>query len=800
MCAAVLCSCTSSVSLDIDGGLRFPCTPTSQTERSKGGCPGNLFCGGDSACHSPEETGSYACRADFDCGGDFRCGPKGVCIDPSGDALRADAPDVSIDAGRLVTSNAPWNTVKALAVGSTFYERRGAGLLIDVSPVAVSDDTHVYVVATSQQGLLGAQPPRRFFMGRAPLAGVTELAVARNQVYALAGGKVYFFEWSPSPDGGALQELDAGAPYRTAIGTRLSVGSAANPFVIEYTPNADAGDYRVYDTSFEYPTTNVINVGGFNFGSFSLDHITDTDGRYVYAVVNGRVWAAHRIGGMLSGSSGPSGWLFSSIGLNSPGRDQLFQCNGTNETGEDLVFRTLHIGENPDLSQTEHPLVAVQVDAILDGGAVTQRWMRLDPDSTLGGCGSGFPQIDRHVVRGNCPTCAPGEVLLDLQWGVDPVTRVAALRSECAGPGGMKAFYDLQTDPGGFACYRTRRAGVGYRGQGEPLRARTNPGKSAVAFGKNVAVRRDGLDLWVPLALDALPSVAASYGPSFVAFGQRTMFVETPLIGPALHQLVDPVSPYPAWISGSWLFYDDGRVGPVTNLTRPPSEARFFATPAREDLRPPVLGTSMRGSDGRTYVVMSANDAVLGGEIADDTGTGAPKQLDVKVVPEPQVEVLSFTLLDAPRTDAGVLFEGFVLTENRVFALTAESEQRWTVRALDVIDGEWREVWADHDRGRLGYADGRVYALPSGVQIGSALSGGATDFHQFCGRSWALNETGLYRLDVNPDGGTGVWVEQGGVLPPGPRWQKMYGAADGDLWLLALDGTAKQVRGAPCTQ
>ncbi|MBL8951034.1 MAG: hypothetical protein JNK82_09675 [Myxococcaceae bacterium] len=746
-----------------------------------------MFCGADLACHSIDEEASFACRADFDCGGAFRCGPKGVCIDPRGDALRTDAPDVALDAGRRVTSSPPWGPVTRLGVGRTYYETQAAGVQTDVSPLAISDGTAVYSVAVSQQGLLGTRPPQRFFVGRARLPGVSALAVARDQVFAIANGQLHRYRWAPRFGGAPVPDLDAGAPFGPAIGNRLKVGNSAAPYVIEF--STDAGSYRVFDVSGQHPPTTVKELFA------PIDDMADTDGRYVYAIVDGVMRATERVPGGITNSPGPQDWDFRSFGINSPGRDALINCGGDNAIGATMVFRSIHVGDNPDLNEVERPLVAVQVDVVSDAG-VAQHWLRLDSDASLQACGTG---IQRHVGRGNCPVCGPGEKFVDMQWGSDPATLVSSLRSECRGALGNSIFYDLQTDSGGFACFRTRRPGAGFRGEGPVTRALSHVSAAAVALGRNVQVRRDGLDDWAPLTLDEVPTVALSYGGDLIALGRRTMFIETPAVGMALHQQVERQGTYPAWISGSWLLYDDGRVGPISNLTLPPQDARFFATPARADLTPPVLGTSVKGSDGRVYLVMTANDAVLGGEIADDTGSGLPKQVDVKAVPEPQVPVLSFTVF-AARPDAGTLFEGFVLTENRVFALEAETEQRWTVTSLDVPGGQWKKVWADGDRGRLGFADGRVYSLPSGVQISEPLEGGAEDFVQFCRRSWALNARGLHRLDVSPTGALGVWVAQDGLLPGGPQWKKMYGAANGELWLLAQDGTAQLVRGAPCTQ
>ncbi|MBK7862875.1 MAG: hypothetical protein IPJ65_30555 [Archangiaceae bacterium] len=795
--AVLLCGCQSGVSLDTDGGLRFPCTPTSATARSSGNCPGNLFCGADSSCHSPGEQGSYACRADFDCGGGFRCGPKRACVDPSRDALRADAPQVTLDAGRVVVQSLPWETITELAVGRTFYRRSPDGVLTDISGFAVSDGKDVYTVATSQQGFTSGATASHFFVGRAPIANVTDLAVAADLMVAIAGGKVYQYRWAPQPDGGQLTSLDAGAAFANAIGKRLRTGNSGTPFVLEFDDTPDSGVYRVFDSTGEFPPTSptVLQDPPFSGRPVTIDDMADSDGQYVYAIVNGRLWATLRTQGALTSNTGPQDWQFGHFAIHSPGRDQLITCQGLNQTPDHIVFRRLYVGDNPDLNQVEHPLVGVLLDVERDAG-VEQHWMRLDPDPTLFSCTSN--NVQRHVARGNCPVCGPNEAFIDMQWGTD-VTGTPALRSECRPAGAsLSVFYDLTSDPTGFACFRTPRPTTGFRGAGVTVRATSHPSVSGVALNKHVLVRRDGLDDWAPITLDGVPDVAQSYGGQLVALGERTLFRETPGVGLALHQHLDRQTAYPAWISGSWLLYDDGRVGPLSNLDLPPQDARFLAAPSTQGLSPPVLGTQAKGPDGKTYLVMSANDTLLGGEVADQA-VGSPRSIDVKAVPEPQVKILSLAVLDPPAADAGVLFQGYVLTENRVFALDVLSEQRWSLSPVEVVDGQWLEVWADHDRGRLGYSDGRVYALPSGVQLAPALDGGATDYQSFCGRAWALNAGGLYRLDAAAAGGTGTWAQQDGVLPAGPQWQKMYGAANGDLWVLAANGTAALVRGSPCT-
>src|SRR5262245_43630602 len=136
---ALFLSCQSGVSVETGGALQFPCTREKAGDPKSGNCPGDLFCGADGRCHAADAGGDYACLDDGDCGGGFRCGPIGTCVDPSADALRSGAPDVVLDAGRVIASGPAWGDITALAVGRTYYERYGSGPAVDVTPVAFSD-------------------------------------------------------------------------------------------------------------------------------------------------------------------------------------------------------------------------------------------------------------------------------------------------------------------------------------------------------------------------------------------------------------------------------------------------------------------------------------------------------------------------------------------------------------------------------------------------------------------------------------------------------------------------------------
>lgn len=782
----VVCSCQSGVSLDVDGGTQFPCAPGTATSNQ---CPGNLFCGFDGFCHRPDVGGDYACREDTQCGGGFRCGSAGRCIDPSADALRAGAPDVTLRPLRVVNSKTPWDAgITALGIGrGAFQALPNGGGLTDVTPLAVAQGRHVYSVASSTKGLtVGApgQPPQNFFVGVADLgAPVSQVVAVRNTVLAIAGNRTFGYQWSASFDGG-VPAIAPGVPV-PAVGTRLRAGNSGYPVVFEFTP--DAGHFRWWDT---------VNLGAIDedFNGFNpqarITDMTDTDGIYAYALVEGLVQISNRRQALLNGS-----FSWGTFAINSPGRDvALTNCSGSGST-LDYVPRSLHIGDNPDLARVESPLVGLAIDVLQgDAGMRVPYWMRIDPDPAAGFCGTDRP---RHIVRGICPACAPGERLVDLQWGID-LSNDPVLRAECTNPDGSRTiFYDHQTDSTGYACFREERPGVGYRGK-PTLRSTSSSSMSILAAGPVVQFRRNGFDEFLGITLDRAPLIAQTYRRELVAISQGTVYRDIPQLGLALHDQTNGKDGFPAWITGDWLIYDDGRVGSVENLFSPPQEAKILATPTRRDLAGPVFGTSARALDGGSFIVMVANDALLGADLSDTANRRA--SIEVRAVPEPQVAIRSVAVLDRPATDAGSIFQGYVLTENRVFQLDAVTDERWTLSTLNVPEGNGVEVWADVDRGRVGFPSGRVYSLPNAVLIGQGgLDAGVRDYQQFCGRSFALNERGLYRLEKS-DGPIGTWVRRE-ELQAGPPWQRMYaGPGDaGELWVFAADGTAVLFEGAPCT-
>jgi hypothetical protein len=97
-----------------------------------------------------------------------------------------------------------------------------------------------------------------------------------------------------------------------------------------------------------------------------------------------------------------------------------------------------------------------------------------------------------------------------------------------------------------------------------------------------------------------------------------------------------------------------------------------------------------------------------------------------------------------------------------VFDLRAANSLVWRTDEIVLPDGEAIHVWFDGDRGRVGYADGRVFASNSRVQIAPALPTGAPvrQYAETCGRAFAAANDGLWSLQSDGLAAEGTWVQE----------------------------------------
>lgn len=771
--------CQSGIALDPEGQYR--CTPENATARTQGGCPPGLFCAKGGSCQRADAGGDYECFGDFGCGGAFRCGPQGRCVDPSADALRADANVAVLSVTATIGAKAPWTQVSAIGAGRTFLGRSVNGQPIDITPIAIADGKDVYTVAVSTEGFT---PSERLYLGKATLVdAVVDVAPTRQKVYAISATRLYRYSWAVELDGGVSEIVTA--PSSPRIGERLRVGNSAFPIVAEF--NLDNREYRLHDSLNNRDTGPVPLLAGP--AGATIDDIVDTDGKYLYGAFNGVLYVADRVD-TLDAIFNANNVAWTIVGLVSPGRnEQLVDCGGA-PARDRLSVRSIHVGDNPDLNQVERPLVALAVDVTLpDGGAQPPHWMRVDPDPQSGTC-SGIP---KHIARGLCPACNLGDQLKGLQWG-QPQGQQPVLRSECAGADGGVTFYDLATDATGFVCQREQRPGGGVPGV-VTARQRASAVVDAAAVGTRIYFRRDGQRPFTPLTLDHAPVAIEQVGAGRVALGRSAVFHEVPALGLALADFHERDEAFPVAVAAHspWILYDDGHVADVEQLGRGGVET--LAAPSRDDLKPPFAGARAIASDDRPFLVMSSFDAILAADLSAPTFV-AP--LEVRVVPEAQVPIVSVVALPPVPGAKGPLVSGYVLTENRLFTLTASTDVLWETKPVAVPEGEWTKLFVDGRRARIGYLDGSVVSLPSGVRIVPPFEpeADAIDYTQYCGGAYALTQGGLFALKYgSPEG---HWEAVALPALAGGGWERLYESRAGELWVLANDGRAVALKGVPC--
>lgn len=127
--------------------------------------------------------------------------------------------------------------------------------------------------------------------------------------------------------------------------------------------------------------------------------------------------------------------------------------------------------------------------------------------------------------------------------------------------------------------------------------------------------------------------------------------------------------------------------------------------------------------------------------------------VELRLVTPSQIDSIAFPA----QTAAGLYLQGFAVTPGGVLRITAETSTRWLTEPVALPNTLVpREVWFEGNRGRVGFADGTVYSLPSRVPIAAALPNGVIDFAQACGQQLALGPTGLHRLESGT-GSIGAW-------------------------------------------
>ncbi|MDQ3262236.1 MAG: hypothetical protein M3Y59_01045 [Myxococcota bacterium] len=220
---------------------------------------------------------------------------------------------------------------------------------------------------------------------------------------------------------------------------------------------------------------------------------------------------------------------------------------------------------------------------------------------------------------------------------------------------------------------------------------------------------------------------------------------------------------------------------------------------------PTLMGTIQTDStllpDGGELIVVARRDLMFSAEVSG----ARPAELGVRDTPRPGSPILSVALAP-PSAEAGApIARAYVLTRDALMESVATTPEVWRSSEIEGPPGDWREVWFDGPRGRLGYEDGRVYGLPSRVLLAQAVPGGrVNDYAELCEQPFALTTTGLYRLMPPPDGAIGSWepVDLTAYLPPHPdkgfSEGRLYGAP-GELNVFTRYGAVVRLK-ATCPE
>src|SRR5262249_14884070 len=144
-------------------------------------------------------------------------------------------------------------------------------------------------------------------------------------------------------------------------------------------------------------------------------------------------------------------------------------------------------------------------------------------------------------------------------------------------------------------------------------------------------------------------------------------------------------------------------------------------------------------------------DRLLAGPVGADAG--------FKVSPSPGLRILALT---AVRPQGADFISAWALTPGGLFAVEAESEQKWSARVVALPDGEWFELWSAGGSAYVMARDGRVLSLPDRIALAGPLPLGATAeaTRRLCRQPLAVGGAGLFRLRHAPDGGVASWEAQ----------------------------------------
>lgn len=139
--------------------------------------------------------------------------------------------------------------------------------------------------------------------------------------------------------------------------------------------------------------------------------------------------------------------------------------------------------------------------------------------------------------------------------------------------------------------------------------------------------------------------------------------------------------------------------------------------------------------------------------------------------------------------------ELFAVAGGQVFSVVKDGG--WSVSPLEVT--EVLHVWSDGPRGRVLLRDGSVRLFPTGQEVVAPTAERFRTAESFCGQTFALSTTGLFRLDVaTPDA---TWERMDlGPVPSSAFTEARLLAEENSLFVLLPGTTPRLVEGFGCAQ
>ena len=760
--AAVTSGCKASFSAAAP--LAYPCSRDGGASVDSGAdpqCPGGWVCGLEGRCHDPKVGAPYPCARELDCAGGWVCGLDGTCHDPLVGAPYPCALDTdcaaawrcSVD-GRCV-GNVADEALRAgpgpLDAGRAFHwplqrlpDQFAVGEMLALGPndlvqpfgyLQGSQLTVGYQVVSVVDSSFGTAQPMRVLDAGSDVKdfGLSGDTLVLQRQGGVESVRLLF-------DGGLLAGPPTPAPV---LGDRIRITRGIAPLAVSFTEAA----VWLLGPSVPPFAQGARPVVGLDGGPRVIRDVADVSTRACASKVT--IASDELVIYLPRDRNGF--FLDSDAGFPAAVTLELGTLKGL--VGVDFKANTLRTPGDG--------VLAMASKAPADGGQALVVLVDL-ADAPDAGC----DKVDVTLRLGPYPLCSPGDTVVDfhpLSGGAKPEL-VARCRN-----GDRERTMMLSVPAGGEARLVDARpvADDSSLFSDAVQGSRSTPGAPGYVGGHG--------QLWVgsaawppvPVVPDRPPQFAVL---TFTPASPGRAASSAPLFG----------NPTGGWLLGSesslpvWVQYRPGDPRAVATIAGKPSWAvmegglvldlenhALVGSPMSSSpggFAGPYLAAFTQTSDGGQQLVVSSGDALYGADVDRKVG-----ELEWKLVPLSGANLRSMVFLPGRvQGDGGVpLFEGYVLAQTHLFALTAVSTQRWQTQELSLpADGEPEKVWADGPRARLAFEDGRVMSLPGRVMIAPMLpEKDATDFAQVCGQGYALSSGGLYRLDRAADGGpVGDWA------------------------------------------